>query len=223
MKLLAALRFRIATLFQRSQINAEMEEELRSHIQHRADDLALSGVDRGEAERLACIEFGGRERIREECHKALGGNFLDTLLQDVRFSFRMLRKSPSFTTAAVVTLALAIGANAVVFGVLDALILRPLNVPQAESLYAIERLSTPGHILFESYPNYLDLRDRNRSFDGLAAYDIAAAGLDTGRDLSRAWVEETSGNYFDVLGIQPFLGRFFHGSDEHGPNSAPYI
>ena len=173
MKLLAALRFRIATLFQRSQINAEMEEELRSHIQHRADDLALSGVDRGEAERLACIEFGGRERIREECHKALGGNFLDTLLQDVRFSFRMLRKSPSFTAAAVVTLALAIGANAVVFGVLDALILRPLNVPQVENLYGTQYGLDPG---FQSYPNYLDLRDRNRSFDGLAAFNFVFVG-----------------------------------------------
>src|SRR5438105_13744480 len=143
-----------------------------------------------------------------------------SLVQDIRYSWRTMRRSPWFLVVAVLTLALAIGANAVVFGVLNALILRPLSVPQAESLYAIERLSTPGHILFESYPNYLDLRDRNRSFDGLAAYDIAAAGLDTGRDLSRLWVEEPSGNYFDVLEIQPCLGRFFHGSDDTGPNRA---
>ena len=135
MKLFDSLRFRVATLFQRSQINAEMEEELGSHIQHRADDLERSGLERAEAERRARIEFGGQERIKEECHEALGSNFIETLMQDVRFGFRMLRKSPSFTAAAVVTLALAIGANAVVFGVMDALILRPLNVPQAgESL-----------------------------------------------------------------------------------------
>ena len=84
----------------------------------------------------------------------------------------MLRKSPGFTIAAVVTLALAIGANAVVFGVLNALILRPLNVPQAQSLYAIQR-GDDAYIL-QSYPDYLDLRDRNRSFDGLAAYNIVA-------------------------------------------------
>ena len=139
----------------------------------------------------------------------------------MRFSLRVLRKSPGFTIAAVLTLALAIGANAVVFGVLNALILRPLNVPQAQSLYAIERGSDKA--IVQSYPDYLDLRDRNRSFDGLAAYGLAAAGLDTGNNPSPAWVYEVTGNYFDALRIQPYLGRFFHASDEHGPNSAPYI
>ena len=158
-----------------------MEEELRSHIQHRADDLERSGLDRAEAERRARIEFGGHERFKEECHEALGGNFIETLMQDVRFSLRVLRKSPGFTIAAVLTLALAIGANAVVFGVLNALILRPLNVPQAESLYAIERVQRSSH-QSQSYPDYLDLRDRNRSFDGLAAYNVAVAGLDTGEE-----------------------------------------
>jgi predicted permease len=118
------------------------------------------------------------------------------------------------------TLALAIGANSVVFGVLNAVILRPLNVPQPESLFMLERARGVGGA---SYPDYLDLRDRNRTFDDIAAFNIDAAGLDTGDAPIRAWVVETSGNYFDVLGIQPYLGRFFHASDEHGPNSAPYI
>jgi predicted permease len=220
MRFLASLRFRIATLFRRSQVNAEMEEELYGHIQHRADDLEHSGLGRGEAERRARIEFGGREKYKEECHEALGNNFIETLVQDVRFSLRLLRKSPGFTMVAVLTLALGIGANAVVFSVLNALILRPLNVPQAESLYAVWRANVTAS---ESYPDYLDLRDRNRTFDGLAGYSIISAGLDTGKDPSRVWVVEASGNYFDVLGIQPYLGRFFHGSDEHGSNSAPYI
>src|SRR5713226_7820087 len=91
MKLLHSLRFRIATLFQRSQIYAEMEEELRSHIQHRADDLERSGLPRVEAERRARIEFGGYERVREECHEATGGTLVESLLQDLRFSRRVLR------------------------------------------------------------------------------------------------------------------------------------
>ena len=146
---------------------------------------------------------------------------MGSLLQDLRFALRALRKSPGFTFAAVLTLAMAIGANAVVFGTFNALILRPLNVPQAQSLYGIERAS--DRLGNESYLNYLDLRDRNRSFDGLAAFNVAQAGLDPGKNPSRVFIYEVSGNYFDVLGIRPYLGRCFQPSDEHGPNSAPYI
>src|ERR1700716_654748 len=145
---------------------------------------------------------------------------MTTLLQDLRFALRLLRKSPGFTIAAVLTLALAIGANAVVFSIMNAFILRPLNVPNAESLYGLWRLQDD---MSESYPDYLDLRDRNHSFDDLVAYNINAAGLDTGGSTTRRWIEEASGNYFDALGLQPYLGRFFHASDEHGPNSAPYM
>ncbi len=220
MRLLACLGSVAARFFHRSAVADDMDEELQSHIQHRADDLERSGLDRAEAERHARIEFGGPERFKEECHEALGGNLLDTVLQDVRFALRRLRKSPSFAGLAVVTLALAIGANAVVFGVMDALILRPLNVPQAENLWGTVYGEDPG---FQSYPNYIDLRDRNRSFDGLAAFNFAFVGLDTGQDPSIATGYAASGNYFDVLRIQPYLGRFFDSSDEHGPNSAPYL
>ncbi len=146
---------------------------------------------------------------------------MTTLLQDVRFALRQMRKSPGFTTAAVLTLALAIGANAVVFSIMNAFILRPLNVPHAETLYGLWH--QPDNNMAESYLDYLDLRDRNHSFDDLMAYNINEVGLDTGESPSRAWIEETSGNYFDALRIQPYLGHFFHASDEHGPNSAPYI
>ena len=141
--------------------------------------------------------------------------------QDLPYAFRQLRKSPGFTLAAILTLAMAIGANAVVFGVLNGLILRPLNVPQAQSLYGLERASDKD--MTQSYPDYLDLRERNRSFDDLAAFSVPQVALDTGENPSLVWGMETSGNYFDTLRIQPYLGRFFHASDEHGPNSAPYI
>jgi len=146
---------------------------------------------------------------------------MTTFLQDLRFALRQLRRSPGFAAAAVLTLALAIGANAVVFSIMNAFILRPLNVAHAESLYGLWR--QPANDMAESYPDYLDLRDRNRSFDALVAYNAAEIGLDTGEGSSRAWVEEATGNYFDALGVQPYLGHFFHASDEHGPNSAPYI
>ena len=154
-------------------------------------------------------------------HPNSGDVTMQTLWQDLRYAVRMLKKNPRFTAVAVLTLAVAISANAVVFGALNGLILRPLNVPHAESLYLLERGSDKA--VNQSYPDYLDLRDRNRSFDGLVAYNISQAGLDSGKNASRAWVYDVSWNYFDVLEIQPYLGRVIHASDEHGPNSAPCI
>jgi len=142
------------------------------------------------------------------------------LAQDIRYALRQLRKSPGFTIAAVLTLALGIGANAVVFSLLNELVLRPLNVPGGQNLYQIERAEGEPS---ESYPDYVDLSDRNRSFDGLIAYEMSTAGLDSDGRTAPIWLYTASGNYFDVLGVQPSMGRFFHASDEHGPNSAPYI
>ena len=144
---------------------------------------------------------------------------------DVRLALRQLRKSPGFTLTAVLTLALAIGANAIVFSVLNALILRPLNVPHPETLFMLERFYGSETTPSESYPDYRDLRDRNRSFDSLVLYNImGGVGLDTGQgNPSVVWPYTVSGNYFDALGIQPYLGRFIHASEEHGQNSVPEI
>ena len=206
--------------FHRSAVANDLDEELRSHIEHRADDLERGGMSRAKAERQARIEFGARERFKEESFQALGGNVLDTLWRDVRFALRVLRKSKGFAFAAIATLALAIGANAVVYGVMDALVLRPLRVPQPESLWGLENGDGSG---WQSYPNYRDFRERNHTFDDLAAIRMEFAGLDTGNDPAEATGWAASGNYFDELRIQPFLGRFFHSQDEKGPNSAPYL
>src|SRR5215470_18363463 len=219
MSLWSRIHSSLSAIVRRSRLEGEMDAELRFHLEAYAEDLVRSGVPRQEAMRRARIEFGGIDRTKEECREARGGTFFITLLQDARFSLRLLRKSPGFTFAAAATLALAIGANAVVFAVLNGLILRPLNLRQEQSLWGIDR----GGIGFESYLNYVDLRDRNHSFEELAAINIAAGGLDTGKGPSMIWGNETTGNYFDALGIQPYLGRFYHTADEHGQNSAPYI
>jgi predicted permease len=139
---------------------------------------------------------------------------------DLKYAMRQLVKSPGFALTAIVTLALGIGANAVVFSVLNALVLRPLNVPRAQNVYTVQRFQYPS----QSYPDYEDLRDRNRTFESMVAFQIIGpVGVDTGGSPSTAWPYLASGNYFDALGIQPYLGRFFHASDEKGPNSAPYI
>ena len=219
MSLLSRIRSWSRTILQHSQAESEMDAELRFHLEAYAQDQIRSGVPSEEATRRARMEFGGIDCTKEECREARG-TLVETLIQDVRFSLRLLRKSPGFAIAAAVTLALAIGANALVFGVMDALVLRPLNVPQAENLYATEYGVDTG---FQSYPNYLDLRDRNHSFEDLAAFNFAFVGLDTGKNPSFAAGFATTGNYFNVLRIHPYLGRFFDSSDERGPNSAPYL
>jgi predicted permease len=142
------------------------------------------------------------------------------MLSDLRLAVRQLAKSPGFALTALVTLALGIGANAVVFSVLNALVLRPVNVPHAQNLYTVQRFKWPS----QSYLDYVDLRDRNRTFDSLMLFQIIGpVGIDTGGNPSTAWPYLASGNYFDGLEIQPYLGRFFHASDEKGKNSAPYV
>ncbi len=215
MSLGAWLRSAAPKFLRRSQITGETAEELRSHISLRADDLERSGLTRTEAERRARLEFGAEVKYREQSHEAMGGNVVETLLLDLRYSLRVLWKSPGFVAAAMMTLALAISANAVVFGILNALVLRPLPVQDAKTLWAIEH--------FDSYPNYLDLRDRNHSFASLAAWKMVFTAMDTGNDPQGVTGYAASGNYFDVLGVAPSLGRFFHPADERGPNSAPEV
>src|SRR6202012_5289915 len=144
---------------------------------------------------------------------------------DIRLALRQLQQAPGIALTAVLTLALAIGANAIVFSVLNALVLRPLNVPHSENLFMLERAYGSQTTPSESYPDYVDLRDRNRSIDSLVLYNImGGVGLDTGHgNPSVVWPYTVSGNYFDALGVQPYLGRFIHASEEHGPNSIPEI
>ncbi len=146
------------------------------------------------------------------------------MFSDLRLAIRQLAKSPGFALTAIVTLALGIGANAVVFSVLNAVVLRPLNVPHAENMFTIQRAMSRMQSPSQSYLDYVDLRDRNHTFDSLMMFQIMGpVGVSTGANPSTAWPYLASGNYFDGLGIQPYLGRFFHGSDEKGKNSAPYI
>jgi len=211
----------ILNSFRRRKLYDDLSDEMRLHLEERVEHLTGEGLSPQEAQRQARVAFGNLAMLEERSREVWQWPTLESIWADVRFALRQLRKSPGFAFAAVATLALAIGANTVVFAVLNALVLRALNVPAAKSIYIV------GHAHniwgYESYPNYLDLRDRNRSFEALAGDNITQAGLDTGKNPSQAFLIEASGNYFDVLGLQPYLGRFFHAADEHGPNSAPYV
>jgi predicted permease len=147
------------------------------------------------------------------------------LLLDVRYALRVLWKSPAFTFVALITLMLGIGANVLVFGVVNAVLLHPLDVSDPQNLYQL-RLKpwTSFKLLTTSYPAYEDLRRRNTTFSGMAGFDgFAEATLRWGNTVKSVTGYAVTGNYFDLLGVQPEVGRFIHEADEHGPNSAPYV
>jgi predicted permease len=143
---------------------------------------------------------------------------LDELSRDLRYGIRTLRKSPGFAAAAIVSLALGIGVNTLVFSVFDSLLLRPLPVRDPAQLRFVETPEGPAN----SFPTYRDLRDNNSAFSGLAGYRIDPMGLESGGQSTRIWGYLATGNYFDVLGIKPALGRFFHQQDDLNPGASAY-
>ncbi len=141
---------------------------------------------------------------------------MQNLLQDLRYALRRLSKSPGFALTAVVTLTIAIGANIVVFGVLNALVLHPLPVPEANRLYTVQ---TPNSFAV-SYPNYRDIRDRNHTFSEVADARLMRVGLEVNDNAEAVWGYEASGNYFRAMGINPLMGRFIAPSDDEKVNGS---
>jgi predicted permease len=226
MKLFAWLRAVAATVFRRSRVEDEMDEELGVHIKNRARDLEQSGISPAEAERQARMEFGGYEKFKEECREETGAHFLEALIQDVRYGLRMLRKSPAFTIVAVVTLALGIGANTAIFSLVDWLVLRPLPIAhpsQVVFLQADYRDSNPGNQF--SYPDFQRIQEQTGNiFAGTAAIQMFQMdGLSTGGGSTPMWASYVSGNFFEVLGIKPALGRLILPSEGKAAGADPVL
>ncbi|MBN9662410.1 MAG: ABC transporter permease [Acidobacteria bacterium] len=208
----------VSALRRRQTWEAHLAEELESHIGHRADHLMARGVPEAEARRQARLELGQRETYKEQCREAKGLHWPDEAMQDLRFALRGAVHKPGFTAVAIISLALGIGANTAVFSVLNALVLQPLPVVEPERVFFVQQDKEPNH----SFPLYRDLRDRNTTFSSLAAYRIAPMGLDTPHGADRVWGYLATGNYFELLGVKPLIGRFFRPGDEKGPGASPY-
>jgi putative ABC transport system permease protein len=217
MRVLASLRSVVSALFHRSRVENEMDAELRAHIEDRINDLERSGIARAEAERRARLEFGGYEKFKEECREAIGAHFIETMIQDVRYGLRMLRKSPGFTAVAVLTLALGIGATTAIFSVVDAVLIRDLPFRDPARLVAL--FQTPDKMTglmgwAADGPDILDWQRDSHSFSGIAASLLDGANITGGRIPQHVNGEKVTANYFDLLGVQAAIGRTFSPSDE---------
>jgi predicted permease len=221
MKPFPYLRSLGARFFRGARVDREMEEEFRAHVQLHAERLERSGMDRVEAERQARIRFGSNARFKEECREALGGNGIDNLMQDARFSLRTLRKSPGFFAVAVITLALGIGATVAAFSVVNAVLLRPFAFRDPQSLLWIYSQRPDNARTNFSLPEYCDYRDQNRSFDDLAAVASYNPTFSDSGQAERVQGVRLSANAFGVLGVRPLLGRTLVEADDR--SGAPAV
>lgn len=218
--MLHSFRALLRDVLGRSRFEHDMADELRFHLDRRAADLAARGLTPDEARRRARLEFGAPEAHKDRCRQARGLRLLDDVRADTLYVARMLRRSPGFAVAAITSIALGVGANTLVFSVVNALLLRPLPVDRPEQVVFVQ--SATGEFPSQSFPNYRDLRDRNNTFAGLIAYRISPMNVETGDGATRVWGYLATGNYFDVLGVTPAIGRFFHDDDDRQPGASPF-
>ncbi|HEX7122301.1 MAG TPA: permease prefix domain 1-containing protein [Gemmatimonadaceae bacterium] len=171
--MLRRLRLMANALLRRSRFERDMADEMRFHMQAYADDLERSGLSRAEAERRARVEFGGVVAAEEECREARGLQRFDQVRQDLRYAARQMVKAPGLTLAAVVSLALGIGANSAMFSVLDAVLYRTLPVREPHELYFFGHRDAQGPILSANYPLFARYRELD-AFSGVTAYLTSA-------------------------------------------------
>lgn len=223
MELLPYFHSVAARFLRRAQTENDLRDELRSHVEFRMQALERSGLNRAEAERRARIEFGSAERFKEECREALGGNFVDDIVQDLRFSLRTLRKSPGFTFIIVLTIALGVGATTAIYSVVDATLLRPLPYSQPEQLVSIQA-DLPGLNAQDagiSEPEWQDLQ-RSGIFEYVSPTWFDENNITGSARPARIRLLLVAPNYFPLLRVQPQLGRVFNPQD-HSPGLIPEI
>jgi predicted permease len=219
------LRSWIQTTLHRSRVESDMDAELRFHMEAFAEDLVRNGVPRVEAERRARIEFGGVERTKEECRDSIGNSFVESLLQDVRFALRMLRKSPGFTAVAILTLALGIGANTAIFTMMNGLMLHALPVRDpgqlVELLHQYPGEPEPGFNGF-SWDAYQTISDGNHVFSDLIVGSMNFFPV-SGDKLQPQTVfgGGVGGTFFQALGVRAAAGRLIGPEDVHMGYHAP--
>src|SRR5579863_473276 len=214
--MISDLLYRLRALFRRQSVESELDDELRAHLEHETGKYIESGLSREAAARRARLEFGGMDRVKEECRDARGVSVIETTIQDLRYGLRMLARSPGFTAVAVLTLALGIGANTAIFSLIDAVMLRMLPVDKPDELLQVKRHDPrwAGEGMNFTNPLWEQVRDQQDVFSGVFAWGNDRFDLAQGGAVHLAnglWV---SGDFFNSLRLRPAAGRLIARSDD---------
>ena len=208
-------------VFAGKRMEQELDSELRFHLERQIADKIRAGMTEEEARRTTRLEFGGLAQIKEDCRETRGTLWIASVLQDLRFALRQLRKSPGFAITAILTLSLGIGASAAIFNVIDAVLLRPLPYADQDRLVYPVMISRTGDTMPSSYLSYLDVRAQQRTFDALAGYShFGRVNLEGPNGPVALDAVRSTDNFFDVFGVKPLLGRtYLPGEDQPGKDN----
>jgi macrolide transport system ATP-binding/permease protein len=226
MKSLRRFFARLANLATRRAQDDRLREEIEGHIALQTAENLRAGLSPVEARRQAMLKFGGVEAMKQDYRAKRGLPFVENFVQDVRFALRSLRRTPGLTAFVVITLALGIGMTSATFSMVDALIFRPYPVPHSSGVVTL--VSTTHDSPFDdfSYREYLDIRDKTKSYDGVIANaDMEAVGFsaEPGTTPRIKGGMMVSGNYFHALGVEPRLGRGFREDEDQVPGRNPVV
>ncbi len=219
---LRILLARLRGAFSPNRLDDDLRAQIDAHIGEATDEYVRQGVPRGEARRRAMRDFGGVSRV-EEAYRDVQGTWLRGLTRDVRYGCRTLLRNPAFTTLAIVSLAIGIGANTAIFSIFNSLLLRPRPIADPERIVELYTGERGQQYEGTSYPSYIDFRDRGGVFTGLAAYGIRQYRLGDATGVEQIWGELVSANYFDVLGVRLARGRGFVAAEDEVPGRDPVV
>jgi macrolide transport system ATP-binding/permease protein len=217
------LPLRLRSLFRKDRAELDLSDELQFHLQNQIDEFVAQGMNPQEARQAARQSLGGVEQVKEECRDMRRTNLVDNFLQDVRFGFRILRRSPGFTVLTILCLTLGVGANASVFSWVEGILLRPYPLVSHQ-----ERLVTlTGTVRDErdetSWPDLLDVQRSCTLCETLFVSKITGATLSIGERAQLITGSIVSANYFDAIGVHPILGRGFEPGEDTGRNAHPLV
>ncbi|MSV30222.1 MAG: FtsX-like permease family protein, partial [Bryobacterales bacterium] len=218
--MLSDLFFRLRAILTRRSMEAELEEELRVHLEHETAKLVASGLSHENASRRARLAIGGLDQVKEDCRDARGVAWWETIIADLAYAIRGMRRSPVHSLAALLTLGLGVGALSTVFTIANTLLFEALPAEKPKQLVVVQATRRHGQALgWVGYTDYARFRDNSRTLSGLAAhYSTAPLFVSLGDRAKEINGGVVSANFFPVLGLKPVLGRFFSPDEDRVPD-----